>query len=111
MDLRLLMPALYSSGTFEGHFSVHEPQPVHFVSSTCRAFFITFTLKSPAFPVMDLTSLYESNSMFGCLPVSTSLGERMHMAQSFVGKVLSSWDITPPMLGLDSMRYVAKPLS
>jgi hypothetical protein len=37
--------------------------------------------------------------MFGCRPTSTSLGERIHMEQSLVGKVLSSWAMWPPMLG------------
>ena len=37
--------------------------------------------------------------MFGCRPTSTSLGASIHMEQSLVGKVLSSWAIWPPMLG------------
>ena len=37
--------------------------------------------------------------MFKCRPTSTSFGEIIHMAQSLVGKVLSSCDITPPMDG------------
>ena len=37
-----------------------------------------------------------------CLPIATSLGAIVHIAQSFVGNVLSSWDITPPMDGLPS---------
>ena len=35
--------------------------------------------------------------MLGCRPTSTSLGERIHIEQSLVGKVLSSWAIWPPM--------------
>ena len=35
-------------------------------------------------------------STFRCLPTSTSLGERVHIEQSFVGKVLSSWAMWPP---------------
>ena len=37
--------------------------------------------------------------MLRCRPTSTSLGEITHIAQSFVGKVLSSCDITPPIGG------------
>jgi len=42
--------------------------------------------------------------MFGCLPTSTSLGETMHMAQSFVGNVLSRAAIFPPMADAFSTR-------
>ena len=35
---------------------------------------------------------------------STSFGDRVHMAQSPVGKVLSSWAIRPPMAGDDSSK-------
>ena len=37
--------------------------------------------------------------MFGCRPTSTSFGERIHMEQSLVGKVLSSWAMWPPDAG------------
>ncbi len=37
--------------------------------------------------------------MLGCRPTSTSLGESIHIEQSLVGKVLSSWAIWPPMVG------------
>ena len=37
--------------------------------------------------------------MFRCRPTSTSLGEIIHIAHSFVGKVLSSCAITPPIDG------------
>ena len=37
--------------------------------------------------------------MLGCRPTSTSLGASIHIEQSLVGKVLSSWAIWPPMLG------------
>ena len=40
--------------------------------------------------VPPLTSERVSSSMFMCRPTSTSLGERIHMAQSLVGKVLSN---------------------
>jgi hypothetical protein len=35
---------------------------------------------------------------------STSFGERMHIEQSPVGKVLSSWAIFPPIAGEESTR-------
>jgi hypothetical protein len=62
------------------------------------------TLKFPGEPSTDSRSAYVINSMFMCRPTSTSFGEMIHMAQSFVGKVLSSWDITPPMDGDFSSR-------
>ncbi len=43
-------------------------------------------------------------SMFGFLSQSISFGERMHIEQSLVGNVLSSWAIRPPMLGDSSTR-------
>ena len=55
--------------------------------------------KSPWVPVIPLTSARVINSMFSCRPTSTSLGARIHIEQSLVGKVLSSWDMTPPMAG------------
>ena len=42
-------------------------------------------------------------------PTSTSLGEMIHMAQSLVGKVLSSWDMTPPMPALFSTMWTKNP--
>ena len=42
--------------------------------------------------------------MFRCGPVSTSLGLMVHMAQSLVGKVLSSWAMWPPMAVWLSIR-------
>mgnify|MGYP005624780881 CR=1 FL=1 len=47
--------------------------------------------------------------MLICRPTSTSLGERIHMEQSLVGKVLSSLAITPPMAGDFSTRCTKKP--
>ena len=41
-------------------------------------------------PSMDVTSERVRSSMFICRPTSTSLGDIIHMEQSFVGKVLSS---------------------
>jgi hypothetical protein len=42
--------------------------------------------------------------MLLCRPTSTSLGARIHIEQSLVGKVLSSWAITPPMDGERSTK-------
>ena len=56
-------------------------------------------MKSPFSPSTLSTSVYVRISIFGCRPTSTSLGESIHMEQSLVGKVLSSWAMCPPMLG------------
>src|SRR5665811_510912 len=48
-------------------------------------------------------------SMLGCWPASTSLGDRMHMEQSFVGNVLSSIAMMPPIEGPLSIRYALNP--
>ncbi len=55
------------------------------------------TVKLPCSPDIFLTSDSVSNSMLMCRPTSTSLGEMTHMAQSLVGNVLSSCDMSPPM--------------
>ena len=49
--------------------------------------------------------------MLGWELSSTSLGERMQVEQSLVGKVLSSWDMRPPMLGFSSTRVTGIPIS
>jgi len=53
---------------------------------------------------MDSIELLVIMFMFRCRPTSTSLGEIIHMAQSLVGKVLSSLAIIPPMLDEFSTR-------
>jgi len=53
---------------------------------------------------MAVISERVSNSMFRCRPTSTSLGEIIHIEQSLVGKVLSSWAMAPPMAGDFSTR-------
>ena len=55
------------------------------------------TAKFPASPETLSTSARVNSSILRCRPTSTSLGERIHMEQSLVGKVLSNWDIIPPM--------------
>jgi hypothetical protein len=54
-------------------------------------------LKFPLTPERFSISAHVIRLMFRCRPTSTSLGEIIHMAQSLVGKVLSSSLITPPM--------------
>ena len=41
----------------------------------------------------------------GCCSTLTSLGARTHKEQSSVGKVLLSWVICPPIVGLRSTKY------
>src|SRR4030067_3571848 len=84
--------------------SVHSPQPVHFSGSTNRAFFKILTLKLPGSPSTSFTSEYVSRVMFSRRLTSIIFGDRMQIEQSIVGKVLSSWDILPPMLGVFSTR-------
>ncbi len=62
------------------------------------------TEKAPSVPEMPVISASVISSMLTCRPTSTSLGARIHMEQSFVGNVLSSWAITPPMAGDFSTR-------
>ena len=95
---------LKASGYSMGQYLTQVAQPVHFSSIIYRGFFLRMTLKSPAEPSTLSTSVYVRTSMFGCRPTSTSLGERIHMEQSLVGNVLSSWAICPPMLGSFSTR-------
>jgi hypothetical protein len=62
------------------------------------------TLNRPTSPDILATSARVSNSIFRCRPTSTSLGEIIHMEQSLVGKVLSSWAMPPPIAGFFSNR-------
>src|SRR4030066_1761915 len=84
--------------------SVHSPQPVHFSGSTNRAFFKIFTSKLPGSPFTSFTSEYVSNLIFSRRATSNIFGAKIQIEQSIVGKVLSSWDILPPMLGVFSTR-------
>ncbi|OPX60163.1 MAG: hypothetical protein A4E30_01180 [Methanomassiliicoccales archaeon PtaB.Bin215] len=86
----------------DGHFSAQRPQPTHLSSRTYRGFFFKVTVKLPASPSTLMTSVKVIMLIMGCLAASTSFGDRMHIEQSLVGKVLSNWDMTPPMLALDS---------
>ena len=67
------------------------------------------TLKSPASPLIPSISASVIISISLCLPISTSFGAIMHIEQSFVGNVLSSCDIIPPIHGFVSDRYTFIP--
>src|SRR4030042_863274 len=88
-----------------GQCSAHTPQPVHLSSRMYLECFVIVTLKSPAFPSTFLSSAWVRRVMFSCLPVATSFGDTMHIAQSLVGKVLSSCAIVPPLLRPASSMY------
>jgi hypothetical protein len=76
---------------------VHSPQLVHLARSMNRGCWRIRAVKRPGSPSSCSSSALVKSSMFRCRPTSTSLGEMIHMAQSLVGKVLSSCDIRPPM--------------
>src|SRR4030066_2533011 len=101
----------YSLVVSIGHFWAQLPQPVRFFESTRNACCFTVTLKLPASPSTVAISAFVMRPMLWCLPVATSFGAMMHIAQSFVGKVLSSWAIVPPMLACFSTRYTLYPES
>ena len=87
-----------------GQYSTQVVQPVHFSSTMYRALLTRLTVNSPACPATRSTSVNVRISILGCRPTSTSLGERIHIEQSLVGKVLSSWAMRPPMAGDLSTR-------
>ena len=87
---RTFVFSLYSSVVSIGHFWAQLPQPVHFEASTLSALCLPVTVKLPSCPSTLTMSAFVIRSMLWCLPVATSFGAMMHMAQSFVGKVLSS---------------------
>jgi hypothetical protein len=80
-----------------GQTLLHSPQAVHLSMSIKRGRWRNVAVKLPASPVTAFTSVMVYRSMFRWRPASTSLGEMIHMEQSLVGKVLSNWDMTPPM--------------
>src|SRR5271169_1018310 len=92
-----------------GHSVVQAPQPVHFDEITKRGCCLIRTVKFPGWPSICSTSLKVRISMSLCLPISTRRGAMVHMAQSLVGKVLSSCAITPPIAALRSDRYTLIP--
>ena len=53
---------------------------------------------------MDILSPALTLDSVAILPTSTSFGDSMQSEQSLVGKVLSSWAMTPPMAGFSSTR-------
>src|SRR4030067_980061 len=109
MALRTFVPSLYSSEASMGHFWAQLPQPVHFLGSTLNDCCLMVTLKLPTSPSSFAILAFVIRSMLWCLPVAPSFGAMMHMAQSLVGKVLSSCAITPPMLGCFSTRETLYP--
>jgi hypothetical protein len=80
-----------------GQYWVQTPQPVHFSWSMKRGCCRTLTRKSPACPEISWTSALVMILMLGDRPASTSFGARIQIAQSLVGKVLSSPAMMPPM--------------
>ena len=62
------------------------------------------TVKSPACPFERSHLAVGQDLDIRWRPVSTSFGEIVHMAQSLVGKVLSSWAMCPPMADSFSTR-------
>ena len=66
---------------------------------------------APGSPSAASNSAFVMMSMFGCLSQSTSRGEMVHIAQSFVGNVLSSCAMRPPMPPERSMRWTLNPAS
>jgi len=87
-----------------GQTLAQSPQPVHLSRSMNRGALVIRTVNFPASPSTALTVRRVRISTLGCLPTSTSLGERIQAEQSLVGKVLSSWAMTPPMLMSFSTR-------
>jgi len=75
----------------------HTPHAVHFASSTKRGCLSTLAVKFPGVPETFFRVALVMISMLGCLADSTSLGAKIQIEQSLVGKVLSSAAITPPM--------------
>jgi hypothetical protein len=88
---------------------VQAPQPVHFDAITKRGCCLMLTVKFPGCPSTRSTSLKVRISMSLCRPISTRRGAMVHIAQSLVGKVLSSCAMTPPMAGPRSAKYTLMP--
>ncbi len=99
------------SKAFTGQARIHSPHPLHFSGSTYLGLLVSVTTKSPGEPVNSVISAFPMISMFGCAPVPTSFGDKIHMAQSFVGKVLSNCGMIPPILGCSSTKYTLNPES
>lgn len=89
-NARKLRPQLNSLEAVRGHTEAHWPQPVHLSLSIYLGWDRRLAVKLPASPSMASTSVFVMILMFICRPTSTSFGEMTHIAQSLVGKVLSS---------------------
>ncbi len=103
--MAFLFPIPSSNSLFisTGQASAHKLHAVHFSSMIYLGFFVITALKFPASPFSSFNSEFVYNMIFGCLPAATNFGERIHIEQSFVGKVLSNWAIFPPKEGLFSI--------
>ena len=88
-----------------GHTGTHSPQLVHLSGSTKRAWWWIVAVKAPGSPSRPASSELVTISTLRCRPTSTSFGERMHIEQSLVGKVLSSCAMWPPRAGDFSTRW------
>ena len=103
ITLRVPMPASNRLGISTGQTAVQSPQAVHLSTSTKRRRRRTVALKLPASPSSAITSAMVNTSTLSSRMHSTSLGEMMQVAQSPVGKVLSSRAMPPPTEGLCSI--------
>src|SRR3989337_2092329 len=95
-------------GVLAGQASVHRLQPMH-ASVTYRGFVRTVRVNFPGVRTASLTSAYVRRSTFGWLNTSFILGDRVHIAQSRVGNVLSKRAMFPPIVGPFSMRVTLWP--
>jgi hypothetical protein len=80
-----------------GQYMVQIPQAVHRSSLMYRGAVVTRAVKFPASPSTDSRLAFVNTLIFGDRPISTNLGPSIQMAQSLVGKVLSSRAMVPPM--------------
>src|SRR3989339_1048604 len=108
MAFRCASPSSNSHGTFTGHLAMQSPQPVHFVTSMYLAFSLIVTLNLGKSPDTPSTSEYVWSLMFAWSAHMIIFGDRMHMEQSFVGNVLSSCAMWPPMEGLFSPKWTSQ---
>ena len=106
--LSLKLP-LNSAFTETGQTLAQSPHPVHLSKLTKRGALVNLTLNFPGSPSTDSTVRSVLISTLGWRPTSTSFGDNIQAEQSFVGKVLSSCAMTPPMLIPFSTRYTFIP--
>ena len=109
--MRFRSPISNSSAIFTGHLSSQSPQATHLSVSTNFACSIILQRKFPGSPSIESTVVIVCRVIFGCLAHSLIFGDKIHIEQSLVGNVLSSWGILPPMVGLSSTRCTSNPIS